>query len=320
MITVGTWNLENLFRPGGSFGPKTKVVYDDKLAALAATVNAVAPDILAVQEVGDPEALADLVTLLDGDWHTALSAHFEPDHPIRVGVLSRHPMRVVADTAAFVPPLRPIQGDDSAAEVASAGRGVLGVDVEVSATLTVTMLVCHLKSKLLSYPAPPGRTRFNPHDEGERARFGAYALYRRAAEAVTVRATVDGLLAGHETTRNLVLAGDLNDQPLAATTQILYGPPGSVIGSPAFHRPDKGDAVRMWNLATLIPEAERYSRVYQGQRELIDHLMVNQQLVRRVADVRSLVERKLPSITADPTERRDAKDSDHAPIVAHLNI
>jgi endonuclease/exonuclease/phosphatase family metal-dependent hydrolase len=320
MITVGTWNLENLFRPGGSFGPKSKIVYDDKLAALAATIDAVAPDVLAVQEVGEPEALADLVTLLDGDWHSALSSHFEPDHPIRVGMLSRHPMTVVADTAAFVPPLRAIQGDDSASVVAAMGRGVLGVDVEVSGSVTVTMLVCHLKSKLLSYPALPGRTRFNPHDEGERARFGAYALYRRAAEAVTTRAMVDDLLRGHETTRNLVLAGDLNDQPLAATTQIMYGPPGSQLGTTAFDRPDKGDAVRLWNLASLIPEAERYSRIFEGQRELIDHLMVNQQLVRRVTDVRSLVERPLPSITADPAERRDAKDSDHAPVIAHLDL
>lgn len=320
MITVGTWNLENLFRPGGPFGPKDKVGYDDKLASLAATIGAIGPDVLAVQEVGEPEALDDLVALLDGDWHTALSSHVDPEHPIRVGVLSRHPIEVVADTAAFVPPLRPIQGDDTAAVVAGMGRGVLGVDVRVSDELTVTMLALHLKSKLLSYPAPPGRTRFNPHNEGERARFGAYALFRRAAEAVTARATVDGLLRGREKTRNLVLAGDLNDQPLAATTQILYGPPGSQLGTTAFDRPDKGDAVRLWNLATLIPEAERYSRIFEGQRELIDHLMVNQQLVRKVTDVRSLVERPLPSITNDPTERRDARDSDHAPIVAHLDI
>jgi endonuclease/exonuclease/phosphatase family metal-dependent hydrolase len=320
MITVGTWNLENLFRPGGPFGPKDKIVYDEKLAALAATINAIAPDALGVQEVGEPEALADLVTLLDGDWHTVLSGHFDDDHPIRVGVLSRHPLRQASDTTAFVPPLRPIQGDDSPATVGAMGRGVLAVDVQVSDELTVTMMVCHLKSKLLSYPAPPGRTRFNPHDEGERARFGGYALYRRAAEAVTVRAATDALFAGAGAGRNLVLVGDLNDQPQAATTQILYGPPGSQIGTPGFDRPDKGDAVRLWNLATLIPEAERYSRVYEGQPELIDHIMVNHPLVTHVAGVHALHDRPLPSIGADPAARRDAPASDHAPIVARLDV
>jgi endonuclease/exonuclease/phosphatase family metal-dependent hydrolase len=320
VITVGTWNLENLFRPGGSFGPKDKTVYDEKLAALAATINAAAPDALGVQEVGEPEALADLVTLLGGDWHTVLSTHFDADHPIRVGVLARHPVQTVADTTAFVPPLRPIQGDDSAVLVGTMGRGVLAVDVAVAGGATVTMVVCHLKSKLLSYPAPPGRSRFNPHDEGERARFGAYALYRRAAEAATARATVDDLLSGAGQGRNLLLVGDLNDQPQAATTQILYGPPGSQIGTGGFDRPDQGDARRLWNLATLIPAAERFSRVFEGQQELIDHIMVNHPVVGHVAEVHALHDQPLPSIGPDPGARRGAIASDHAPIVAHLDL
>ena len=48
----------------------------------------------------------------------------------------------------------------------------------------VTLLVAHLKSKLLSYPGG----RFAPLDEDERARVGGYALNRRTAEAVTLRA------------------------------------------------------------------------------------------------------------------------------------
>ena len=58
MVAVGTWNLENLYRPGGRFGPKTRAVYDAKLGTLAATITRLAPDVLAVQEVGQPEALA----------------------------------------------------------------------------------------------------------------------------------------------------------------------------------------------------------------------------------------------------------------------
>ena len=320
MITVGTWNLENLFRPDSPFGPTDKVVYDDKLAALAATINAMAPDALGVQEVGEPEALADLVTLLTGEWHVQLSEHFDAGHPIRVGVLSPHPMVPVLDTAAFVPPLRPIQADDTGATSGAMGRGVLAVDVQVSDSLTVTMMVCHLKSKLLEYPAAPGKTRFYPRDEGERARVGAYALYRRAAEAVTVRAAVDGLFAGPPAGRNLVMVGDLNDQPQAATTQILYGPPGSQIGTAGYDRPDKGDATRLWNLAPLVPDAERFSRIYQGQPELIDHVMVNQSLVGHVTDVHIRHDSPLPSIGQDPAARQNAPASDHAPVIAHLDV
>jgi len=51
--------------------------------------------------------------LTGGIWHTVLSTHFDAHHPIRVGVLSRHPVQMVADTAAFIPPLTGIQGDDT---------------------------------------------------------------------------------------------------------------------------------------------------------------------------------------------------------------
>jgi hypothetical protein len=100
---------------------------------------------------------------------------------------------------------------------------VLAVEV-VTQSGPLSVVSVHLKSKLLSFPGQGGKTRFNPRDEAERARYAAYALHRRAAEAVTVRALVDDLLAGARRTRRLVLAGDLNDEASAATTQILHGP------------------------------------------------------------------------------------------------
>lgn len=189
-MLLGTWNLENLYRPGGPYGPRDKAAYEAKLAALASVITALDPLLLGVQEVGDPDALADLTGLLGGDWYTALSTH--PDgRGIRVGFLGRTELRVVADTAGFPAPLRPVQSDDSGATEAAAGRGFLAVATDTGAG-ELTVAVAHLKSKLLSYPG----NRFLPHDEGERARYGAYALYRRAAEAAALRALADELLAG----------------------------------------------------------------------------------------------------------------------------
>lgn len=73
MITVATWNLENLFRPDSDAGPESEATYEAKLKALAETITELAPDVLAVQEVGEPEALGDLVDRLAGTWHTALA-------------------------------------------------------------------------------------------------------------------------------------------------------------------------------------------------------------------------------------------------------
>jgi hypothetical protein len=88
-MLLGTWNLENLYRPGGPFGPKDKAAYETKLAALAAVITELDPTLLGVQEVGDPQALEDLAGMLDGDWHIALSEHAD-DRGIRVGFLSHH--------------------------------------------------------------------------------------------------------------------------------------------------------------------------------------------------------------------------------------
>jgi hypothetical protein len=57
-LKVMTWNLENLFRPGSGDGPTTQAAYDEKLAGLAAMINQEQPHALAVQELGDPDALA----------------------------------------------------------------------------------------------------------------------------------------------------------------------------------------------------------------------------------------------------------------------
>jgi hypothetical protein len=53
-LVVGTWNLENLFRPSGDAGPRDEPSYEAKLAELARVIGAIDPDVLAVQEVGDP--------------------------------------------------------------------------------------------------------------------------------------------------------------------------------------------------------------------------------------------------------------------------
>lgn len=135
MVTIGTWNLENFFRPG-SGGPKTKGEYAKKLNALSGVLTDLAPDVLAVQEVGAPEALTDLADNLGGSWKTEL--------------------------------------------------------------------------------AEPG---------------------------------------------------------------------GSEFGTKGYDRADMSDATRLWNTAGLIPEEERYTRIYRGRRESIDHIMISHALTESVEEV-----------------------------------
>ena len=307
MVTIGTWNLENLFQPGSEAGPDTDDEYEAKLGALAATIEDIAPDVLAVQEVGEPEALEDLVKKLDGRWRTALA---EPDaRGIRVGFLARAELTDLAQFSAFPEQLAPVRVDDDGETTDSMGRPALRARVETDG-LALDLVSCHLKSKLLTFPGG----RFDPRDEGERARYAVYALNRRAAESATVRDAATGLLDGNEA---LVVLGDLNDTQFAATTTLLHGPPGSEIGTGGFDRPDTGDALRLWNLAHLIPEGRRHSRTYNGRAELIDHILVSHALVRRVEEV-TTIDVNAGSVTDNPRKRKGKPGSDHRPVVARI--
>jgi hypothetical protein len=73
-----------------------------------------------VKEVGEPEALIDLVDHLTGTWHTALA---DPDgRGIRLSVLSRLSLSDVEQVVDFPEGLRPIQVDDTETTMSEMGR------------------------------------------------------------------------------------------------------------------------------------------------------------------------------------------------------
>ena len=310
MFKVMTWNLENLFRPHSDDGPDSDAVYEAKLNGLAATINAQAPDALSVQEVGDPAALDDLVGLLAGSWHRRVSQHPDQRH-IRVAWLTQREISASEDILQFPDYLEPVQVDDAGTSLGEMGRGAVAITVQPDGGSPIRLVTAHLKSKLLTFPGG----HFQPADEGQRARFGAYALYRRAAEAATLRAWATSALAGGD---SLILTGDLNDTDQAATTQLLLGPPGSEIGTAGFDHPDHGDTQRLWNLAPLMPEGRDYSRINNGRKELIDHILVSAALVKPLASVsaEAVIDQPLPSVTEDPNARKNEPSSDHAPVIA----
>lgn len=318
-MRVVTWNVENLFVPGGPGRPSAEA-YAAKLRTLTEVVGELGPDVLALQEVGDEQALDDLRASLDaatGDGWTSRASRAPDSRGIRVAVLTTRDVLTTEDVTALPDRLQPVQVDDAGTQVDQMGRGALLVTVEADEG-PLHVLTAHLKSKLLSYPGG----RFSPRDEHERARTGAYALFRRAVEAAALRVSANDLLAGLGRERALVVCGDLNDTVEAATTQILQGPTGSEIGTAGERMPDKGDAHRLWNVAPLVPARRRFSRVHRGQGELIDHILVSRALLERVERADCVVDAQggeLASIDDDPRDRIDTPGSDHAPVMVDLD-
>jgi hypothetical protein len=171
--------------------------------------------------------------------------------------------------------------------------------------------------------------QFDTRDEAVRARFGLYALNQRAAEAATVRAWATEQLQGHGQERHVLVCGDLNDTPQAATTQLLLGRPGSQLGTGGFNQPDWGDGNRLWNLAPKMPAgdpvtgegAANWSRINNGVRELIDQILVSHLLVHALDSTESLPLEGIKSVTADPASLADMEaPSDHRPVIARFNL
>ena len=102
---------------------------------------------------------------------------------------------------------------------------------------------------------------------------------------------------------------------VAATTRL------STLDS-GFDQPDNGDGMRLWNLAPLMPPGRDYSRINQGRKELIDHILASHALVQPLDTVtaHAVIDAPLASIDpTDPTARRNAPASDHAPSHSHLH-
>lgn len=329
-FTVATWNVENLFRPAASASTADKRRYQDKLGLMAAVIAGLNPDVLALQELGGADALADLAQALGDTLPHQASAR--PDgRGIRVGFLSRLKFQGAPRQIADFPPgpalaIQGLGADGLPRPATRMGRAALHVRVRKAGTY-VNLVNAHLKSKLLSFTRPNG-VSFTPRDEAERAQVAGIALHRRAAEAVTLRLYANTLLEGNDRAALLVL-GDFNDVPEAQTSLLLTGASGSEIGTAGFHRPDAGDDARLFNLAALIAPERRYSRIHAGRGELLDQIYASVEFFpagpggkRRLPEVDSRVDfaAGLPSVGDDPGPRAKAIAPDHAPVVATFDL
>lgn len=329
IFKVMTWNVENLYPVGSASGPKTPEAYESKLNSLADVILSLNPDVLALQEIGSPESFADLNAQLENRYPHFQLSEFPDSRGIRVGFLSKLEIQASEDISAFpAKGFANVPGIDKKGKpelVSTMSRGILRIVVSPQSGLPIHLMNTHWKSKLLSFPHPSGKSQFGTKDEDLRARVAGFALIKRTAEAITLRVKATELLKGN-TNQGLIVLGDLNDVPNAATTQILKGPPGSEIGTGGFPRPDQGDDTRLWNLATLIPNDRQYSRIYNGKGEMIDHIFASQELLAErdqnipVVDSHIDIFNGLPSIGEDPDTRRGKPGSDHSPITAIFNL
>jgi len=319
-------------RAGADGAPLSQANYDHKVKWLAGLMDTAMVDLVGFEELFHRQAITDVVTATARFANATVYAPNLEDNVANgeargpfCGLVTRFPIVSQAAISQFpgdVAGKLLVQRSDGDRTTIDVGisqfqRPVLRVQVKLRPHVTATVFVAHLKSKREQYLAHE-----NTEDPVVQALGNARSLIIRAAEAAALRSLVVAAMSGNNDP--VIVLGDLNDEPTAATTQILHGPPGSEIGTDGYTTPDQGDGARLWNLFPRIqPPDNRYSRIYRGNHELIDHILASHLVTHHVADgdvTAGLPAVPTASIDDNPAARRNTPASDHRPLVVTIDL
>ncbi|WEB43230.1 endonuclease/exonuclease/phosphatase family protein [Streptomyces yunnanensis] len=284
-LAVATYNVENL----APDNPQSKF---DRLAK-GLVHNLAAPDVVALEEVQDDSGAKDDGTVTAGvtlkkltdavkaaggpayEWRSIDPQNDQdggqPGGNIRVAFLF-NPQRVAFTDVKggdATTPVKVVDDHGRAGLSASPGR-IAPADAAWKSSRKPLVGEFALRGK------PDRRVfvianHFNSKggDQGLDSRFQPPARTsetQRTAQAKLVNGFVKGLLA-KDPKADVVVAGDLNDYQFSPALKTLTG--GGVLT----------------DQVTRLPVAERYSYVYQGNSQVLDHLLTSQALTRTDYDI-----------------------------------
>ncbi len=267
-LTVATYNVLNL-DPNDSDGDTD--IADGRFDAIAQQIinNLNAPDIIALQEVQDNTGSAnDGVTAADATLQTlvdAIAAAGGPtyafiDNPFIGNNTSGGQPGSNIRTAYLYDPSRVDLVEGSVTTVGGQGNGEAfqGARLPLIATFefngeAVTLVNNHFSSKGGSAPILGTEQPFETRQEDVTVNG---SLDERQMQSAAVQNYVNGLL-GDDPTANVVVLGDLNEFEFVSPVRDLVTNSG------------------LTNLTETLPEDERYSFIFQGNSQSLDHILVS---------------------------------------------
>jgi predicted extracellular nuclease len=305
-IVVGTYNVENLDPSDGSFAEHADLIVDHLRS----------PDVLAIEEIQDNNgAVNDSVTDASVTWNTLIAAIQAAGGPL----YEYRQIDPVDDQDGGEP-----GGNIRVGFLFRTDRGVEFIDRPGGGPTTPTTVVAHPSGPQLS--SSPGRVdplnpaynssrkplagEFRMHGKrvfviathfsskgGDQPLFGRFqppsrsSEVARHAQARSVRDFVASIRAV-DANANVILAGDINDFEFSQTVAIL-GESG------------------LTSLMETLPQAERYSYVFEGNSQVLDQILVSPNLLNGF------------EIDYDPVHVNSEfadQASDHDPQVARLDL
>ncbi len=306
-LTIASFNVENFWNDPAATDKTQKIARD-------VVDNLHTPDILALMEVQDNNgATDDGTTDASGNFKALIAAIQAAGGPtyryasiapvnnmdggapggnIRVGFLY-NPQRVTLPEA-------PGGTGDS---VTAVTYGATGLSVNPGRIDPGNIAFEHSRKSLAAEFVFNGQSvivianHFNSKG-GDQALYGAAqppvrsSEIQRARQAAVLNGFVKDTLA-RNSNANIVLVGDFNDFQFSNTFNILKG-------------------TQLTNLVDTLPVNERYSYVYEGNSQTLDHMLMTSQLAARA-------QLDIVHINADFMEE-DGRVSDHDPLLTRIDF
>ncbi len=277
-FTVAALNVQNFFAPGPNATPAQIAAFDDRLTKATSGIVDVlrTPDILGLIEMGDINALRQLrdrVNVAAGTSYEAYLLEADPTNTPNdqdLGYLVN-----LSRVAVLQEPYQVYQGltfEIGGAVDTLFDRPPLVLEARVNG-VDVTVILNHLKSliEVNSFEPNPGST--GGVTLGQRNRL------KRRLGAEHVADLVQSLQH-----KNLVVLGDMNAFEF---NDGFVDVVGTLRGSPAPADQVTAPSADVWthelvNLADTLPPGDRYSYVFDGNAQVLDHVLVNQGMLSRL--------------------------------------
>ncbi len=319
-LTVVSYNVLNL---DANDGDGDTDVADGRFDTIAQQIvnNLNAPDIIGLQEIQDNSGSADDSTIAaDQTLQELVDAIAQAGGPtyefidntfIGNNVSGGQPGGNIR-TAFLYNPNRVNLVDGSVQAIGSQDSGEVfnGARLPLAATFEfngeeVTVVNNHFSSKGGSAPILGVEQDFTARQEEPTVNG---SLNERRQQAQAVNNFVDGVLANDANT-NIVVLGDFNEFEFVSPLNIVSGTTVSTNGG---QDTAPGGAAVLTNLTNTIPEDERYSFIFQGNSQQLDHVLVSDSLTAN-AEIDIVHVNTEFAATA-------SRASDHDPIVARFTI
>jgi predicted extracellular nuclease len=183
--------------------------------------------------------------------------------------------------------------------------------VDIGGGMVVDVINIHLKSKNPTTVKGQKKDAYTWKTSSGWAEGFFLSSMRRVGQALETRVLVD-ILFDERIDANIIVAGDFNAESDEVAVEAITG---------RVENTGNGELSRrvLVPCENTIPEESRYTLLHQGQKNMLDHLLVSRNLLSfyKGSEIHNEV---LPDETIAFATDIKYPESDHAPIIAKFNI